>query len=192
MQRYTAWFPAVLLAALAALTFWLDRQMNPTIYVADGKARHDPDYIVENLSATSSGPKGLPRYTLTARRMVHYPDDDTTYLEAPKLVHFSNASALVTLTSKTAKLSADGEHAYLHDDVLLVRSSYAGKEELRVETSYLHVIPDQDIAKTDQPVKITDPSTRITSVGLEFNNQTRILKLHSRVRGTYAAPKPTQ
>ncbi len=192
MQRYTAWFPVVLLAAFAALTFWLDRQMNPNAQVSDGRARHDPDYIVENFSATRIGPDGIPQYTLSARRMVHYPDDDTTFLEAPKLVNFAKSGATLTATSKTAMLSSDGEHAYLTDDVRLIRSAYANKDELKVETSYLHVIPNQDIAKTDKPVQISDTNTRITSVGLEFNNQTRILKLLSNVRGTYETSQPTR
>ncbi len=192
MQRYTAWFPVVLLAAFAALTFWLDRQMNPTAHLREGQARHDPDYIVENFSATHIGHDGVPRYTLSARRMVHYPDDDTTFLETPKLVNFGKAGVTLTVTSKNAMLSSDGENAYLTDDVRLIRSAYADKDELKVETSYLHVIPNQDIAKTDKPVQISDLHTRITSVGLEFNNQTRILKLLSNVRGTYEISKPTR
>ena len=31
-----------------------------------------------------------------------------------------------------------------------------------MQTSYLHVIPDDDIAKTDRPVQITDANTLIT------------------------------
>jgi len=189
MQRLTAWFPVVLLAAVAAVTVWLDRQVQPPERARDGKARHDPDYVVENFSATRIGADGVPRYTLSARRMVHYPDDDSTYLDAPKLVSHSNAGTTMTATSKNAMLSSNGENAYLTDDVRLVRSAYADKSELTVRTSYLHIIPDDDIAKTDKPVQIYDANTLITSVGLEFNNRTRILKLLSNVRGRYENPK---
>ena len=37
----------------------------------------------------------------------------------------------------------------------------------------------------DKPVRIQDANTLITSDGLEFNNETRILKLLSNVRGRY-------
>ena len=192
MQRLTAWFPVVLLAAVAAVTVWLDRQVQPPERARDGKARHDPDYVVDNFSATRVGPDGVPRYTLSARRMVHYPDDDSTYLDAPKLVSYSNAGTTMTATSKNAMLSSNGENAYLTDDVRLVRSAYADKSELTVRTSYLHIIPDDDIAKTDKPVQIYDANTLITSVGLEFNNETRILKLLSNVRGRYEKSKPAR
>lgn len=192
MQRLTAWFPVVLLAAVAAVTVWLDRQVQPPERARDGKARHDPDYIVENFSATRIGPDGIPRYTLSARRMVHYPDDDTTHLEAPKLVNFGQSNTMFTVTSKSAMLSSNGENAYLTGDVRLVRPAYADNSELTMQTSWLHIIPDGNIAKTDKPVQITDANTLITSVGLEFNNETRILKLLSKVRGRYEKPKPTR
>ncbi len=190
LQRITSWFPAVVLAAVAAMTVWLDQQVQPAERSRNGKARHDPDYMVEKLAATRFGPDGLPRYSLSARHMVHYPDDDTTYLEAPRVVNFSRASATVTVTSKTATISSNGEDAYLRDDVRLVRSAYADKSELTMQTSYLHVIPDADFAETDKPVRISDARILITAVGLEFNNQTRVLKLLSKVRGRYAIPKP--
>ncbi len=192
MQRLTAWFPVVLLVAVAAVTVWLDRQVQPPEWTRDGKMRHDPDYVVDNFSATRSGPDGIVRYTLSARRMVHYPDDDTTHLDAPKLVNFGKSNETITVTSKTALLSSNGENAYLTDDVRLVRSAYADKSELTMQTSWLHIIPDDDIAKTDKPVKIYDANTLITSVGLEFNNKTRILKLLSNVRGKYEKPKPAR
>ena len=193
MQRLTAWFPILLLAILAALTVWLDREVQPPESARDSStARGKPDYIVENFSVTSVGPGGTPRYTLSARRMMHFPDDDTTLLDAPKLVNFSNPAATITVTSKRAMLSSDGENAYLIDDVRLVRSAVAGKPELTVTTSYLHVIPDRNFAKTDKPVQISDMHTLMTSVGLEFNNETRVLKLLSNVRSRYEKSKPAQ
>jgi lipopolysaccharide export system protein LptC len=192
MQRLSAWFPVILLAAVAGVTVWLDRQLQPPERAGEGKTRHDPDYVAENFSSTRTGPDGAPRYTLSARRMVHYPDDDTTYLDAPKLVNFRGSGATVTVTSKNAMLSSNGENAYLTDDVRLVRSAYADKSEMTMLTSYLHVIPDDDIAETDKPVEIHDANTLITSVGLEFNNKTRILKFLSNVRGRYEKPKPPQ
>jgi lipopolysaccharide export system protein LptC len=189
MHRITPWFPVVLLAAVAAMTVWLDQQVQPPELSHNGKARHDPDYVVENLAATRFGPDGLPRYALSARHMTHYPDDDTTHIEAPRLVNFGRGNAAVTVTSKTAMISSNGENVYLTDGVRLVRAAYADKSELTMQTSYLHVIPDDDLAQTDKPVQVSDAHMLITAVGLEFNNQTRILKLMSHVRGRYEKPQ---
>ncbi len=185
MRRFTAWFPITLLVALAALTFWLDRQMQTAERVNDGRTRHDPDFIVEKFHTTRIGPNGTIRYKLSADRMTHYPDDDTTELVAPTLISLGSAKSTVTVTSKNATLSKDGEDAYLKDDVRLVRSAYGNKGDLKVETSYLHVIPEKNFARTDAPVRITDAHTIITAVGLEFNSESRILRLLSNVRSSF-------
>ena len=189
MQRLVAWFPVLLLAAVAAVTLWLDRQVQPPEISNNGKTRHDPDYIVDNLTVTRIGPDGAIRYKLHARRMKHYPDDDTTDLDAPTLVNFRGAGVTMTAASKTAKLSSNGENAYLQDDVRLTRSAYANHSEMTMLTTWLHVIPDDGIAKTDKAVRIQDATTLITSDGLEFNNNTRILNLLSNVRGRYEKTK---
>jgi lipopolysaccharide export system protein LptC len=189
MGRITAWFPALLLAAVAAVTVWLDRQVQPPEPAGSGNARHDPDYIVDNFTVTRVGPDGAVRYKLNARRMLHYPDDDTTALDAPTVVNYRGAGVTMTAASKTATLSSNGEHAYLQDDVRLTRSAYAGRSELVMLTTWLHVIPDDGIAKTDKPVRIQDAQTLITSDGLEFDNNTRILKLVANVKGRYDKSK---
>ena len=192
MERLPAIFPVLLLGALAALTFWLDQVVQPPPRAPDGASRHDPDYIVENLTALSTNEAGKAAYTLSAAKMVHYPDDDTTHLTQPRLISYRSVEAPVTITSKEALVSSNGENVFFKDDVKVTRAAYGDQSEMVMVTTYLHVIPDDNIAKTDRPVTITDAATVVNAVGLELNSETRILKLHSRVRGTYdpgKAPK---
>jgi lipopolysaccharide export system protein LptC len=189
MQRLTAWFPVLLLAAVAATTVWLDRHVQPPEMTSDGKARHDPDYIAENFTVTRVGPDGVVRYRMNARRMQHYPDDDSTDLEIPSVVNYRDGGITMTATSKSAKLSSNGDDVFLQDDVRLTRSPYENHSELVMLTTWLHVVPDAGTAITDKPVRILDATTLITSDGLEFDNKTRILKLLSNVRGRYEKPK---
>jgi lipopolysaccharide export system protein LptC len=49
-------------------------------------------------------------------------------------------------------------------------------------TSLLHLIPDDDIARTDKPVVITEKKSVINAVGMEMNSRTNIIQLFSRVR----------
>lgn len=185
MRRLTAWFPVALLALLAAVTFWLDREVQPPEMGPSGKLRHDPDYIVDGLAATQIGPDGRPLHKLHAKRMTHYPDDDTTLLEAPTLVNFRDGAPSVTVTAKNALLSANGRTADLQDDVRLVRAARENRGVLIMETSWLHVEPENHTARTDRPVRIYDANMLITAVGLESNSESRILRLLSNVRGQY-------
>lgn len=188
-ERLTTWMPLLLLAFLAALTFWLDRAVQPPALTRDVAARHDPDYVVEKLTALRMDPAGRVRQTLYAEKMTHYPDDDTTFLERPRLVAHNVGKAPVTISSREALVSGDGESVHFRHDVRVVRAPFQNASEMVMTTSYLNVIPDQDIARTDQPVRITDANTVVDAVGLELNSDTRVLKLQSRVRGTYHDPK---
>ncbi len=187
--RLTEAFPFLLLAALAALTFWLDQFVQPPPRVPNAAARHDPDYIVDNLQATRTNARGDAAYTLSASRMTHFPDDDTTFLTRPRLVSYGSTQAPVTITASEALVSGNGENVYFKQDVKVTRAAYADHSEMVLSTTYLHVMPDENIARTDRPVRITDASAVVNAVGLELNSETRILKLLSRVRGTYDPKK---
>jgi lipopolysaccharide export system protein LptC len=183
-DRLTAAAPLLLVGMVAALTFWLDHVVQPSARGLGG-SRHDPDYIVDNLSAMRMGETGAASYTLSAAKMMHYPDDDTTVLTTPKFVNYRSAKAPVTITASQAVVSANGEHVYFQDDVRVTRAADRETSELVVRTAFLHVIPDLNIAKTDRTVTITDAATTVTAVGLELNSETRIIKLLSNVRGTF-------
>ncbi len=184
-DRLSAWFPLALLAVLAALTFWLDRATQPPGGPRDGTQRHEPDYIVDRLTVTRMGADGRPKHTLFSERMIHFPDDDSTQLVAPRFTSNAASRAPVTVTARRGLVSSNGENVFFEDDVAVRRASYRDKSELVVRTDFLHVIPDDHIATTDRPVTITDAHTTVSAVGLELNSETRVLKLLSRVKGTF-------
>jgi lipopolysaccharide export system protein LptC len=177
--------PLLLAGMLAGFTFWLDRFAQGPERDLVGPSRHDPDVIVEKLSAVLIGESGAPSYTLAAAKMVHYPDDDTTLLTSPKLVSYGSPKSTLTVTSSEGVVSAKGDHVYFQDDVRVTRAPYDGTSELVMRTSFLHVVPDHDVALTDRFVTLSDDANTVTAVGLEMNNQTRVIKLLSKVRGTY-------
>jgi len=184
-DRLTVAAPLLLVAMLAALTFWLEQIAQPPARNLTGGSRHDPDYIVENLSAVSLNETGTASYTLAAAKMVHYPDGDTTLMTTPKFVSYGSEKAPMTITASEAVVSANGQHVYFQDDVRVTRAAHGTNSELVVRTAFLHVIPDDNMAKTDREVTISDAATTVTAVGLELNNETRVIKLLSNVRGTY-------
>jgi len=188
-DRLITWSPLILVALLATMSFWLDRKVQPPAHRPDGSTRHDPDFIVEGFSAVKMNPDGTRRYALAAKRMVHFPDDNSTQLELPRLVYFDYERAPVTIRSETAEAVQGGDDVFFRGDVQIIRSAYASNAELAVFTSFLHVIPDKDLAKTDKPVRMVEGNSTASSVGLEFNNVTREIKLLSEVKASYATPK---
>lgn len=187
-DRYTAWFPLLLLAALAAMTIWLDRFVQPPARAREAVARTEPDYIVDALTATRLAADGSIKHTLKAARMVHTPHDDTTRLESPIFVSHAASRAPVTVTANSGMVSSEGETIHFHGNVHVQRAPYGNRSALAVRTEYLLVIPDENIARTDRAVTITDAHTTVTAVGLELDSEKRTLKLLSTVKGTYHDP----
>lgn len=187
-DRIATLAPLLLVGMLTALTFWLDQIAQPASPYT-GTDRSEPDFIVDKLSAVMLNPSGTAHYTLSADKMTHIPEGDTTLLATPKFVSYGATKAPVTITAKQAVVSANGQHVYFQDDVRVTRAAHDANSELVVRTAFLHVIPDENLARTDRTVTITDAATTVTAEGLELNNETRVMKLLSNVRGTYDPSK---
>ncbi len=186
MNRLSQFFPLLLLAVLASLTLWLDQAVQEPDRTAENQ-RADPDFIVDNLVARRLDASGNVKHTLYAARMTHFPHDDSTVLASPRLIS-STSRAPTTITSRTARVSSGGDNVYFEDNVRVSRAAYENRSEMVLETEFLHVIPDENIARTDRPVTITDAHTVATAIGLELNSETRIAKFLSNFRGTYHDP----
>jgi lipopolysaccharide export system protein LptC len=189
-ERLSNLFPLALMIVLAALTYWLDRAVQGPAAVSNVLLRHDPDYIVDKLLATRMDVGGAIKNTLFSQKLTHFPDDDTTVLEGPRFISHAKGTPL-TVTSKTGLVSSNGENVYFRDNVRAVRAPFGQRSEMVVETEYLHVMPDDNVAKTDRAVTITDASMVIHAVGMEINSETRVLKLDAQVRGVYHDAKKT-
>jgi lipopolysaccharide export system protein LptC len=185
LERIGGLFPFILLALLAALSFWLERIMQPPAIAGASTVKHDPDYIVEGLSAVRMDEQGRVKHTLLAQKMTHFPDDDVTVLVQPRLVTYSEGRAPVSVTSRDAHMSGNGENVYFENDVRVVRAAVGNQSALTLETPYLHVIPDDNIAKTDRPVTIRNATAVVNASGLELNSETRVLKLQGRIKGIF-------
>ena len=188
-DRVSTLFPLLLILALAAASLWLERAVQAPERDKSGKMRHDPDFIAEDFGITKIDATGKPEYILSAERMQHYPDDESTSVTAPQLVQRREDANPDVIRAERGMITQNGEEASFYGSVVVVREAGRGQSELRVQTEYLQVIPDRDLARTDQPVFITEGRSKLSGVGMEFNNKTRQFALQSQVRGTFDAGK---
>lgn len=183
-SRSYSLFPITVLGLLAALTFWLDRATHFEGGRRDGKNRHDPDFVVEQLSAKRYGADGRLLNLLTAEQMRHFPDDDTTLVHAPSLIYMGNQGSPLKVRARSATLSADGEVAELRDEVLGWRDATADSPATSFSTSRLTVYKDQEIAHTDAPVMIRRGKSELSGVGMDLDNKLALFQLRSQVKAT--------
>jgi len=188
-SRARYWLPLLPLLGLLGATYWLNQQVQPQLAKPDSSKRHDPDAIVENFSATKLNEQGAPSFIVAAKKMLHYPDDDSTTLEDPRITMLSAEHPAIHASAKLGTVSSKGDEIFLRDDVEVLREASAKQDQLALQTEYLHIIPDQNLTNTDQAITITDAHTIVHAKGMEMNSKTRILKLLSQVRSEHVPAK---
>lgn len=187
MERLRAWSALLPLLALLAATYWLSQQVLPLPPAPDYKARHDPDYIINNFTAMTLGEQGAPRFLIAAQKMEHYPDDDTTHLEQPRLTSPYTDRPPLHISASRGEVSHNGDEVFLRDEVKIVREASAAQSEMVINTSYLHVVPDDEKADTNRPITMTEARGTVSAVGMQLDSGTREIKLLAQVKSQYEA-----
>ncbi len=189
MERVRSWLPLLPLLLLLGATYWLNLQVQPSDSAGNQALRHDPDYIVDNFTATSLDKAGKIRFVMSAQKMVHYPDNDTTLLVAPKISSFAAEYPPLNITAKSGEISSQGDDVYLRNDVTIIRPAYANQDTLTFLTDYLHVMPQKNTADTDQHVTMLEKQGTLNAVGMELDGKARIVKFLSQVTSVYETHK---
>jgi lipopolysaccharide export system protein LptC len=188
--RANTFFSLAIAAGLAALTFWLEQaaQAPPAPHPPAGA--RVPDYIVDNVTATSLDKAGRLESKVSAQRMVRFGDEALTEVDAPRLVRFREDGPPYRVSAERGTLSSENDEVRLFGDVVLTRDASKERPELRVETTYLQVFPKTEVFRTPEPVLITEGKSRLSGVGLDYDNKAKRLELKARVSGTFEQVKP--
>jgi lipopolysaccharide export system protein LptC len=188
--RANTLFTLGLAAGLAMLTLWLERAVNAPAGSRPDPSLHNPDFIIERFTATTLDKSGRPEWKLIASRGAHFPDDETTELEEPRLLQLTGEGPSVRITAERGTVAKDWEEVRLYGNVVVIREASGSRAELRMETTYLQVFPRDKRAVTPEAVLITEGRSRLAGVGMEYDNKTRQFTLKARVTGTLDRSAP--
>jgi lipopolysaccharide export system protein LptC len=183
----TRLFPLALMVSLALLTFYLER----TVRVEEAQSttrRHDPDYLLTNFTTTTFNAQGVAETMLSAAKMVHYPDDDSTELTAPRIVQSKPAEPRFSINADRGVLSSGGDEIFLYDNVILLRDADGVRPAARFTTSFLHVVRDRSLVRTDREIQIVEDRRSLTGRGMEYNNATSQFHLRNSVQARLLPP----
>ena len=190
-DRFVAWSPVLLLGALAALTYWLDAQVQPPASRRDGSSRHDPDLFLQDFKAITFDQFGNPRETLSAARADHFPDDDSAELQTPRLSLSQPDRPMLTISAERGRIDGDRNQGDFTGHVQVERAAAAAAKDgqpngpVKLVTESLHVTTRDQRVSTDQPVTIVEPRGIIRGRGLEFDNKAKTVRIKSQVSGTF-------
>jgi lipopolysaccharide export system protein LptC len=112
---------AATLLLLATGSWWLTRTVTVPEKTFDGKLRHDPDYTIENFSATVMDERGRRRYTLSAAHLIHYGDDGSSELEQPYLIQYREGSVPIHTRADKGWMPQDKSEILLQGNAVSAR-----------------------------------------------------------------------
>jgi len=128
------------LVALAALSWWLPNALTPRSGLFGGESRHDPDYTIDNFTATEMNAQGQRKHELRAVKLMHYADDDSADLMQPYLVQFAPGVAPVHTRADRGRLSPGGKEILMQGNVRVTRGASGADPAGEVQTGEMRVI----------------------------------------------------
>ncbi len=178
-----ALLPLVIVGALAGLTFWLDKATSGQEQTARANKRHDPDFFVEKFNVQRYDATGQLINSLVADKMTHFPDDDTTDVINPDLTIHRNGRPM-RITAKTAHMTKDGKEVLMKGNVRLLRPA-GERPALLLETESMTALSDEQRARSNAPIRITQGSTVLHGGGVDYDGKALVTQLTGGVRGTF-------
>lgn len=178
-----------LTAALALGSLWLVQVMERrTEDSLPQPVRTDPDFYVERFNFVRMAKTGEARYNLTGSDMKHYPADDSYVVQNPVMHSYGKDRPPMVSSSRYATVQNDNTEIRMYDNVHIDRPASATKPRFQLKTSYLLLLPDEDVMKTPKPVELQQGASVLTGVGMYANNTTGEFQLDGDVKGRYQAP----
>jgi LPS export ABC transporter protein LptC len=173
----------LLLAALAAGSWWLNQQLEPADRVLEERPAAEGFYMTE-AEITSAGPDGLPRYRVIAEQIRQRSLHGETLLDNVRVEYNIYTASPWTLTAPAGTLSADQALLELWGGVELIGdSSDFGVATMRTER--LEIDTRAHIARTDAPVDLGIGPQQVRAVGMIAYLLDERVQLQSEVHGRF-------
>lgn len=187
--------PLLLMAFVAGSTFWLVQINSPQeSKTALNVKKHEPDYFMDRFSATELAQDGSTKVRFTGDKMIHFEDDQTYEVTRPAMRAYQPDRPPVTAHADTGRMNAEGSVIDLYNNGFIMRQQGADPAkdpQMTAASNYFQLLINDDIVKTDKPVKLTRGPSVMTANGLIFNNVTREVQLQGNVRGTIITGPPS-
>lgn len=188
-DRITLYLPIILMGVLALGTYWLARNTPSFIQSAPQRPpTHEPDYFLRGFSVKDFDPAGRLKSELRGKEARHYPDDDTTEVDQPRIRAYNAQGALTVATAQRALTNGDGSQVQLFGDAVVRREGTDARGQaqpgLEIRGEFLHFFVDEERIRSHKPVTIRRGRDQFQADSLEYDNLDRVLEMRGRVRGT--------
>ena len=121
MKQLESFLYIAILSLVGLFGLWLQ---NFALEDADepeqAEVRHDPDYYIENFTTTGLDENGKRRFVIKAKRMAHFPDDDTSLFDFPHVTLYEEGYPPRHTYADSGWMNSAGDEIIMTDNVKVV------------------------------------------------------------------------
>jgi lipopolysaccharide export system protein LptC len=177
----------LLLLFALALSAWSILISPNTIHTdINGNDPKKADSYMEHVTAITLGKEGNPIMKLVTPKMVHYPENDSTDIFAPRVTIYRKSPQPWFIDADFAKASFGISEILFWSNVNIHHPTDSENPKTSLLTESLTIFPDQQLARTDKEVTFMQPDTTVHAVGMLANLNDNTIQLLSQAQGTYA------
>lgn len=186
----SAYLPLVMMAALAAGTWWLVRNA-PTFEPPRAAAppRHEPDYVMTGFVVQRFAADGRLRTQIEGDTLRHYPDDDTLEIDAARIRAIGDNGTVTLATARRALANGDGSEVQLLGDARVNRPANGKEEAVEFRSEFLHAFRNVEQVRSHLPVVMTQGTNVVRAASMSYDNLARSVEFKGRASATFAAKK---
>ena len=165
---------------------WIEDYTQQTIAENSENAALLPDYYGEGLSSRSFDDQGEFNRQFKARRSVHYPAQNLTEFNDPRLHTVDKQDgSLWQVTALRGIMHENDNKLVLHENVIITPLDPNQDNAITMQTNRLDVYNERNIAETDLAVEVTASNGSINAIGMKINFSQQKVEFQSEVNARY-------
>ncbi len=184
------YLPIALMGLLALGTYWLVRNAPKPLEPPQQRAvAHEPDYFMRDFSIKTFDETGRLQSELLGDTLKHFMDTDTLEVENARMRSNSIDGRVTLATANKALSNADASEVQLFGNAIVTREEFqkSGSAKpvprMQFRGEFLHVWPNEERVKSNQPVTLTRGPDKFTGDAMDFDNMTQTLNMRGNVKG---------
>lgn len=172
---------AFFLSMIAIASLWMYQLTEQTASATKAENSLLPDYIIEPIVTFRFNPQGELIDYFLAKKMIHFPENDTGYFTEPVLYLYENKQQIWHIKSKAGRSIQNFSTLFLQGDVWVEQT----KNNSTLTTNTLTIYPNKNQAETDDAVFVRQPGIQIRGVGMRADLTKQTVQLLSNAKGFY-------
>lgn len=181
----------LLIILLAIASSWFFESIKENQEQPEEMVRHDPDYFLENFTATSRNIKGEITYKVVAVHLEHYPDDNSMKLQKPIFSFYDDNIKTWDAVADEAIIFQETQIIHLNGHAILkqLSGSKTSFTPSKITADQLTIEAKKKVAHTKSNIKLTQGKNHIQAVGMKADMNKNKIEFLSKTRSHYVIDK---